>query len=87
MPTVDAAAASAREPMDREAMHREQQRQITAAMPEDLKRRDASVANIWKTPSPPCNPSPRRATARPPNGTPRLKQWGRPLASMPTTRP
>ena len=40
MPTVDAAAASAREPMDREAMHREQQRQITASMAEDFERRD-----------------------------------------------
>jgi hypothetical protein len=40
MPTVDAAAASAREPMDWEAMHREQQRHITASMAEDFKRRD-----------------------------------------------
>ena len=40
MPTVDAAAASAREPMDWKAMHREQQRQITASIAEDFKRRD-----------------------------------------------
>jgi hypothetical protein len=40
MPTVDAAAASGREPMDWEAMHREQQRQIAASMVEDFKRRD-----------------------------------------------
>jgi hypothetical protein len=40
MPTFDAAAASARERMDWEAMHREQQRQITAPMAEDFKRRD-----------------------------------------------
>jgi hypothetical protein len=40
MPTVDAGAASAREPMDWEAMHREQQRQISASMAEDFKRRE-----------------------------------------------
>ena len=63
MPTVDAAAASAREPLDWEAMHREQQRHITASMAEDFNPPPASTRR-------PRRPSPQRAQ---PKRSPKLR--------------
>ena len=82
MPTVDAAAASAREPMDWEAMHREQQRQITASMAEDFKRRDKIRRQHLEDALAAMQPKPStRTPKRSSNCAPACSACSRPLAS------
>jgi hypothetical protein len=87
MPTVDAAAASGRKPMDWEAMHREQQRHITASMAEEFKRRDKIRRQHLEDALAAMHPSPRRAQPkRSPNCAPDCSACSRPLASTTKSR-